>query len=285
MLRPKFRTRTIGGLAVVVASFPVVRAQSPSPQTRPTPAPFSASLSGAVRDESNIPVEATVTVFTQGLRRQALTASNGTFLFPNLKTGKYAICAVPTATAATAQNPFVDSCLWQDRTSLQVPLAPGQNRQGVIVPVRHGYPLHIRVNDPAALLPAPFGKLGGNHLAVHVIGPSGIAQPALISTGDPKGRDHVIVIAYDTPHKVLIHSSTFILKDATGRDLDPTVTFNVTASRTGPPPSVITVNVDRPGPNRNAGVRFVPPVILTHGTSKRRRPPGKRKGAGSNSSK
>jgi len=56
------------------------------------------------------------------------------------------------------------------------------------------------------------------------------------------------VIPYDTPEKVLIHSSTFILKDATGRDLDPTVTFNVTASRTGPPPSVITVNVDRPRP-------------------------------------
>jgi len=122
-----------------------------------TPISF-ASLSGTVRDESNLPVEATVTIFTQGLRREALTASSGIFLFPNLKTGKYAICAVPTATAATAQNPFVDSCLWQDRTSLQVPLAPGQNRQGVIVPVRHGYPLHIRVNDPAPCSPRPLAS-------------------------------------------------------------------------------------------------------------------------------
>ena len=156
----------------------------------------------------------------------------------------YAICTVPVAGAAA---PFVDSCLCQDRNSLQVPLAPLQKTQGIVVPVRHGHPLKIRVNDPSALLPAAIGTTAANHLAIHVIGPSGLAQPVPIASQDAKGRNHMLVVPYDTPLKLLVHSSTFILKDGSGKDLAETTTTIFTASQAGPPPSFV-LNVDRPKP-------------------------------------
>jgi hypothetical protein len=84
--------RSLIALAIIGFAFPFapIRAQIPFPQ-----APTTASLSGAVRDESNISVPATVTIATQGLRQSALTAADGSFTFTNLKTGMYAICAVP----------------------------------------------------------------------------------------------------------------------------------------------------------------------------------------------
>jgi hypothetical protein len=218
-------------------------AQSAAPPAATAPA-HPTSLSGLVRDESNTPVVATVTIATQGLRQSALTAADGSFTFPNLKTGMYAICAVPTAKTGA---PFIDSCLWQDRNSLQVPLTPGENQQGIIVPVRHGHPLKVRVNDPNALLPAPIGATAANHLAIHVIGPSGLAQPVLIAAQDAKGRDHMLVVPYDTPLKLLVHSTTFVLKDATGNDLAETTTTSFTATQAGPPPLFV-FNVDRPKP-------------------------------------
>jgi hypothetical protein len=177
--------------AVILLLQVCVCAQVPATLTT-TPSSLSASLSAFVRDESNQPVQATVTIATQGLRQSALSASDGSFTFSSLKTGMSFACAVPLPT--TNGRHFVDSCLWQDRNSVQAPLAPGQALQGVIVPVQDGYPLDIRVNDPSGLLPAPIGNISAKDLAIHIIGPSGLAQPVPIASQDAKGRDHVLVV-------------------------------------------------------------------------------------------
>jgi hypothetical protein len=111
--------------------------------------------------------------------------------------------------------------------------------------VKHGG--RVLSNEPNALLPAAIGATAADHLAIHVIGPSGLAQPVLIAAQDAEGRDHMLVVPYDTPLKLLIHSSTFILKDAGGKDLAETATTSFTASQAGPPPSFL-FNVDRPKP-------------------------------------
>jgi hypothetical protein len=56
--------------------------------------------------------------------------------------------------------------------------------QGVVVPVRHGHPLKVRVNDPSTLPPPAIGTTAANHLASHIIGPSGLAQPVPIAAQD-----------------------------------------------------------------------------------------------------
>jgi hypothetical protein len=54
----------------------------------------------------------------------------------------------------------------------------------------------------------------------------------------------VLVIPYDTPHKLLVHSSSFILKDANGKEISGLATIEFKASRSAPPP-VFTFTVDR----------------------------------------
>ncbi|HLI86675.1 MAG TPA: carboxypeptidase-like regulatory domain-containing protein [Bryobacteraceae bacterium] len=227
-------------LAALVVLTVAIRAQGP---LAVTVSPSSASLSGFVRDESNNPVQATVTIATQGLRQSQLTAADGSFSFSNLKTGMFFACAVPPP--GTNGQRYVNSCLWQDRNSVYVPLAPGQIRQNVVVPLQHGYPLHVHVNDPAALLPAPLGKIAGNELAIHVIGPSGLAHPVPIASQDAKGRDHVLVVPYNTPLQLLIHSSSFALKDAGGNALAPTSKTGFAVTQGGQPPAFV-VNVSGP---------------------------------------
>jgi hypothetical protein len=228
-------------LAALIALTAAIRAQGP-PAVTAVP---SASLSGTVRNESNNPVASVVTIATQGLRQSAQTAADGSFSFSGLKTGMYFICAVPLPT--TAGQHFVDSCLWQSSSSFHVPLAPGQAQQGLVVPVQHGYPLQVRVNDPASLLPVPAGVSGQNYLAVHVIGSSGLAEPMPIVSANATGRTHQLIVPYNTPLQVLIHSSTVALTDATGKPLAATSAINVTASTASPPPPIV-VNVTGPVP-------------------------------------
>ena len=54
----------------------------------------------------------------------------------------------------------------------------------------------------------------------------------------------MLVIPYDTPHKLLVHSSSFILKDANGKEISGLATIEFKASRSAPPP-VFTFTVDR----------------------------------------
>ena len=84
MKENKGRNRTVGSAVIATlilltaspvalhAQFPAVRTAVPS---------LAAALSGAVRDEANKPVAATVTIATQGLRQSALTAADGSFAF------------------------------------------------------------------------------------------------------------------------------------------------------------------------------------------------------------
>jgi hypothetical protein len=246
MIQPKRRhaagllraTTTIALVALAIA----MRAQGP---LAVTPSPSSASLSGSVRDESNNPVQTTVTIATQGLRQSAQTAADGSFTFSNLKTGMYFACAIPPP--GTNGQHFVNSCLWQDHNSVYVPLAPGQVSQGIVVPLQHGSPLNVQVNDPSALLPAPIGKIGGNALAIHIIGPSGLAHPVPIASQNATGRDHFLVVPYNTQLQLLIHSSSFALTDGNGNALAPTTKTSFTVSQGGPPPSFV-VNVSSPQP-------------------------------------
>ncbi len=157
----------------------------------------------------------------------------------------YFVCAVPPP--GTSGQRFVDSCLWQDRNSVYVPLSPGQILQNVAVPLQNGYPLDIRVNDPSSLLPAPIGNVAGNSLAIQVIGPSGLAQPVPIASRNATGRDHILVVPYSTPLQLLVHSSSFALKDASGNALASTTTTSFTILQGGSPPSFV-FNVAGPLP-------------------------------------
>jgi hypothetical protein len=165
-------------LAVVLplALSSVLGAQSPFSDAAPQGS--TAAIAGVVHDENGLPVQAIVDIQTQFLGQRTQTTPDGTFQFSGLKYGKYTVCAHPPEAGKPGGDPFVDSCLWHDSTSLVVTVAPGQKLTGVAVPLQHGYPLTIRVNDPAGQLPSPVGKIAGNAFSLHLVGPPELPKPS-----------------------------------------------------------------------------------------------------------
>jgi hypothetical protein len=216
-------------------------AHAQSARPRATVASNPASLAGIVHDENGAAAPAMVTIATHSLQQQASTLPDGTFRFSNLRPGLYVVCA------QAAQAGFVDACLWQDRSALKIPLLPGQAQAAIVVPVQHGYTLKIHVNDPHGLLAAPASAIDGKALSVLVIGPSKLAQRAPIVAKTATGRDHAIVIPYNTPHTVVVHSATFVLKDASGKSIDDSTPVSVTASQGGPSQD-LSITIDSPKP-------------------------------------
>jgi hypothetical protein len=212
-------------------------------QTRATPP--TASVAGILRDEGGAPVQGLVTLSNAALQQRVTTRFDGTFEFASLPTGRYLLCARPAPFLARPNDePFVDSCLWQDRSTPAVSLASGQALRNVTLQAQRGHLLKVRVNDPSRQLLLTRPNARANDLAIHVRGPSGLVQPMPIARQDPLGRDYTLVIPY-APHTVVAHSAAFVLKDASARDLDQTRPIPVNVSRGAAPPPPIVVNIDR----------------------------------------
>ena len=91
------------------------------------------------------------------------SAADGSFVFPQLPSGTYRLCA-------TAQTPgYVDSCLWAN--SPPVTLA-GQALTGQAITLENAGTLQVQINDPAGLLSAtstPGSGAVASHLMVGVM--------------------------------------------------------------------------------------------------------------------
>lgn len=202
----------------------------------------TAIVSGAAREETGPVSGAVVIIAGRGVRLQTITAPDGSFQFTGLRTGKYLICASANETVPR----YVDSCLWHDRASQTVTLAPNQTK-AVVVPIQRGYFLQVRVNDPSRQLPVPLGRLPGNRLSLAVQSPSGLVQQIPIVKQEGNNRDHGIVIPYDKSHRLIIHSSTLLLKDGRGDDIRTPTAANIIGSRgVTPQPFIINVVGRRP---------------------------------------
>ena len=143
----------------------------------------------------------------------------GAFQFSGLPPGTYRLCAqVPLMVYRANEQQFTDSCLWPDKSAPTFSLTPGQVRKGAVATLARGHMVKIRVNDPGKLLPPPSGKHAGNALAVHIAGPSGVRFIPIVNS-DAGGRDHGIVIPYNSPHKVAIQADSLQLQDERGRPI------------------------------------------------------------------
>ena len=133
-----FERVTLGG--VVVAAGLLV-AQSPS-----------GSIQGTVKSEEGMPIRCLLLVSNGMFResvgnvveRRAFTAADGSFTVPSLPAGNYTTCAVvPRESIRPSDDPFVDSCLW-DEPPASVQVASGQTTRGVAVVLQRGDLLYFR---------------------------------------------------------------------------------------------------------------------------------------------
>ncbi|MBI1898773.1 MAG: carboxypeptidase regulatory-like domain-containing protein [Acidobacteria bacterium] len=139
----------------------------------------------------------------------AVTRAGGVFQFRGLNDGQYSLCAqVPGST-------FLNPCEW-GLQPVQVGLSPAQPIATVTIAMKRGAAVPIRMEDPGELLSQHEGRTPGAHVLIGV-GNDGFAfLPAPVVSRDRTGRDHQVVIPFNSLVKLVVHSSFFQLSDAAG---------------------------------------------------------------------
>lgn len=150
----------------------------------------------------------------------------------------------PNIQPGKVEDYFIDSCAWLDASAPRLTLTATETRTQLIVPMQRGRLLTVHVNDPAKLLPTPIGAHSANQLSVRISGLKTLVHRVPITGQDATGRNHSIVIPYNTPHKLWITSTTVTLSDELNRALANTP-IDVQVAH-GDPPKVYVVNVVTP---------------------------------------
>ena len=203
----------------------------------------TASIAGKVREENGAAVRAIVTATSGAFVQRAFAAGDGSFELTKLPAGSYSLCAQTSSMeVGPREDPFVDSCAWPDLSAPKLALLAGQVRTAAAVTVKRGSLVKVRVNDPGKAIAAVNSRVPGNPILLLLSGPAGLPRNVPIIDQDAGGRTHGIVIPYDLPHKLFIHSASLALKDGNGHDFDGVVPVAVQASH-GAVPAVIVVNV------------------------------------------
>jgi hypothetical protein len=207
------------------------------------------SISGKITAADGTTVDAALTLHDLSTARVA-GARPFDHQFASKRDGTFSLSGVPAATYEICVDAphlqVLDPCQWEGSTK-KATVAAGNTVSGFDLTVRRGYLLQVRVNDPGKALPAAVGGLAGSALQIIVHTQTGQYKNLRLRGADATGRDHYLVIPYETP--LLLTASTasssgLVLSDskhqryANGSALIPilvlsggsypVVTFNVT---------------------------------------------------------
>jgi len=180
-----------------------------------------------------------------GRRRQtewnALSGAGGYFRFDGLPEGRYRLCAqVPRST-------WLNPCEW----GLQAPVAALSGLQPFVslsMVLKKGAVVPIRLEDTGRLLFQHEGRTPGAHLLLGLGSDAGTFRIASLASEDGTGRNHQIVVPFNSPVKLVVFSSFFRLADAAGLPLPRTaVTIPITVPA-GQQPAAIRIRVTGGGP-------------------------------------
>lgn len=138
----------------------------------------------------------------------ATTGAAGSFRFDDLYGGPYHLCA--QVQGSTWLNP----CEWGG-LSPTVSLSGTQPSASVTIILKKGVAVPIRVDDPGQLLTQNEGKTPGAHLLLGAGNDAFVFQQARVTSQDSTGRNHQIVIPFDTPVQLVVSSSFFQLSNVT----------------------------------------------------------------------
>lgn len=145
----------------------------------------------------------------------ATSGDRGLFRFEGLPDGQYALCAqVPSST-------WINPCAWGLRPPVMT-ISVGRPAASVIVVLKRGVLVPVRVDDPGQRLSQHEGKTPGAHLLLGIDSDASVFQPASVASQDTAGRNYRIVIPFDLPVRLVVGSSFFQMSDAAGSPLPRT---------------------------------------------------------------
>jgi hypothetical protein len=165
-----------------------------------------------------------------------VSGGGGSFRFDGLADGRHRLCA------QMLDSTWLNPCEW----GLQSPVVslPGAERiVSVTMVLKRGVAVPIRVDDPGRLLLQNEGKIPGAHLLLGVENDAFAFRPARVVSEDANGRNHQIVIPFNTPVKLVVHSSFFRLSDAAGVPLPRTAVSIPVIVPPGQQPTAVTLKV------------------------------------------
>ena len=161
------------------------------------------------------------------LRRQttiwtAITGAGGAFQFQALPEGNYTVCAsVPDST-------WLNPCEWNflTPTATVTPQAPAARMN---ITLKRGATIPIRIDDSGQLLAQNEGKTPGAGflLGVSSLEPGSFFRLVPLVSQDSGGRNHQIVIPYNTSLTLLVHPTFYHLTDGAGAALTQSATTRI----------------------------------------------------------
>lgn len=142
---------------------------------------------------------------------QATSSASGAFQLTFEREGRYRICPQLPA------SPYVNECLWGFGNVI-VQVTRGLKLDSLLLPIRRGAPIEVRLDDPGNKLAALKPSVDpGVQLAIQA--PGGLFHPIARAAQDSNGRTHRIVVPWDTDVKVFIRPGKLTVRDNNGRAL------------------------------------------------------------------
>jgi hypothetical protein len=148
------------------------------------------------------------------------SGSGGSFRFEGLYQGQYRLCA------QVLNSVWLNPCAWGLKPPV-MSLSSSQRSVNVMAILKKGVAVPVRIDDPGQLLSQHEGNTPGALLLLGVRNDALAFHSATVTSRDSNGRNHEIVIPFDTPVKLTAFSSFFQLADENGTALSPTASTAV----------------------------------------------------------
>lgn len=172
-------------------------------------------LEGASRGIKDLMITATPVRVTSEAPPMAVktgSAADGTFELNLDKSGTFRLCA------QLPDSNYVNDCLWGYRNVIVEANSATPKIEGLVLWVRRGVPVELRVDDPNNKL-RELKKSSNAGVYLNLFAPGHMFHPFWLQGESGNGRDYRIVVPLDTDVKISVRSEVLTLRDNNGRAL------------------------------------------------------------------